>query len=394
MDPQVPIIATAVLVDDSNKTPSAPPGHNPMPPPSPSRRPKGYPPIHDISQESLSSLYSTTIHSYTPGLAKAVGTTLQTFPLRIWVIDNSGSMAAGDGNRIVTNSSGQTKVIPCTRWEEIHECVTYHARLAQDIQAPTEFRMLNPNSVSGEIMHMGLEGVGFQEGMGKVYQVMHQMGPGGVTPLSRHIHAIKREIESMRVALEQAGKKVCVVLATDGLPSDNHGYSTQAVLDQFVKDLRTLEGLPIWVVVRLCTDEDNVTEFYNELDSQVELSLEVIDDFMGEAKEVYEHNPWLNYGLPLHRMREWGFSDKLLDLLDERPLFATEVKNFMAFLFGTNAWDAPDPSVDWKEFVNWVDANQKKLRPTYNVMTKTNKPWIDIKKLNAKYGDGSGCTIS
>lgn len=175
MDPNAPpIIAQAVLVDDSNAVQKVHAPSAPHPPPPPANRPKGFPAIHDISQQSLSDLYSSTIHSYTPGLAKvnttpptppprsrlvripnsspplqAVGTTLQSFPLRIWVIDNSGSMAAGDGNRIVTTSSGQTKVIPCTRWEEIHECVTYHARLAHDIQAPTEFRMLNPNSVSG-----------------------------------------------------------------------------------------------------------------------------------------------------------------------------------------------------------------------------------------------------
>ena len=201
----------------------------------------------------------------------------------------------------------------------------YHARLAHDLTAPTKMRMLNPTSMSGEEMKIGMDGVSFADGMGKVYSTIQQMSPGGVTPLSRHIHTIKAEVESMRVALEREGKKVCVVLATDGLPSDSQGYSNQAVLDQFVKDLRTLEGLPIWVVIRLCTDEDNVTEFYNEIDNQVELSLEVLDDFSGEAKEVHAENPWLNYGLPLHRMREWGFHDKLVDLLDERALYPTEV---------------------------------------------------------------------
>ena len=48
-----------------------------------------------------------------------------------------------------------------------------------------------------------------------------------------------------------------------------------------------MEGLPIWIVIRLCTDEAAVTEFYNSLDEELELNLEVVDEYKSEAKEVY-----------------------------------------------------------------------------------------------------------
>ena len=145
-------------------------------------------------------------------------------------------------------------------------------------------------------------------------QLIKKAKPGGCTPLTDHIMAIRAEIEAMLPQLRSHGQKVAIVIATDGLPTDERGYGGHGHQEQFVSALRLLEGLPVWVVIRLCTDEDDVVSFYNELDNQLELSMEVLDDFCGEAEEVHEHNSWLNYALPLHRMREMGFHDRVFDM--------------------------------------------------------------------------------
>jgi hypothetical protein len=137
-----------------------------------------------------------------------------------------------------------------------------------------------------------------------VIDTMNKTKPGGVTPLTQHIWDVQEQVLAMSHDLTQSGKRVVIILATDGLPTDERGYGGRSVTDEFVGALRSLEGLPVWLVIRLCTDEDDVTEFYNSLDSQLELSLEVLDDYLGEAKEVYRMNPWICYGLPLHRCRE------------------------------------------------------------------------------------------
>lgn len=123
---------------------------------------------------------------------------------------------------------------------------------------------------------------------------------------------------------------------------------------QFIRSLRALEGLPIWTVIRLCTDEDEVKEFYNSLDSQLEISLEVLDDYMGEAQEVYKQNPWITYALPLHRCRELGYHDRLFDLIDERPLTAGEARSFCCFILGLNEQELPDPGADASAFLKSV----------------------------------------
>ena len=136
-------------------------------------------------------------------------------------------------------------------------------------------------------------------------------------------------------------------------------------------------------------------DFYNNLDEQLELSLEVLDDFMGEAKEVYEMNPWLNYALPLHRCREMGYYDRLFDLLDERMLTKGELRDFCMLLFGgTNFDGVPDPEEDWNGFMEAIKKLVKMESDQWNPIKKRMCPWIDWRVLERHFGrDDAGCGI-
>jgi Mg-chelatase subunit ChlD len=345
-----------------------------------------------VPEQTIQSLMK---QGYTRGLATSIAQTIKSFPLRIWVVDNSGSMQHTDGHRFVeTRRTQDVKVVNCSRWDEIKGCVEYHAQISAALEAPTTFRMLNdprvgPNSQQFGIAEKTLDPNVIQEEVSRAVAIMNQSQPGGVTPLIKHLREIRQSVEEMAPELNANGTRVAIILATDGLPTDEQGYNNSAVQREFVEALRGLESLPVWVVIRLCTDEESVCEFYNSLDDQLELSLEVLDDFLEEADEVYEHNPWLNYALPLHRLREMGYHNRVFDMIDERKLTHQEIKDFASLLLiDTQPYDQlPDPSADWKEFSRTIKGLLAKQPGQWNPKKKKVTPWIDMKKLDKIYGD-------
>ncbi len=118
-----------------------------------------------------------------------------------------------------------------------------------------------------------------------------------------------------------------------------------------------------------------------------------MDDFTSEAEEVYKENPWLNYTLSLHRLREMGIPNRLFDLLDERKFTKSELRDFCMLLFGADDFDGvPEPEVDWNGFLTALDAMLKKEGNQFNPMKGKPKPLLDLKAMNRVYGDSS-CSI-
>ena len=69
--------------------------------------------VAPVPEEQIQQL---TNQGYTRGLANSLSNTIKNFPLRIWVVDNSGSMRNTDGHRFVeTKRSQDVKVVNCSR---------------------------------------------------------------------------------------------------------------------------------------------------------------------------------------------------------------------------------------------------------------------------------------
>jgi len=294
---------------------------------------------------------------------------------------------AADGHVLARQSGKNCKdkyvSVPCTRWEELRATVNFHAQLADLLHAPTVFRMLNPGRGCPKTITVG----GAPRGRTLQVQAAMESEPGGKTPLCRRLKECRRDICNRTPALRAAGTKAVVVIATDGKPTDG----------DLGKVLKTFEGLPVWVVIRLCTDNKSVVDYWNSVDADVEVDMDVLDDLEGEAKEVCGPNPWLNYAQPLHRAREWGLHRRVFDLLDEKALTGREMTDFVQLLFDT---DGALPQLrngpsDWPAFETEVRrylAREAEQADPYRGFQL--RPWVNLNRLKKKYSaTAAGCCV-
>lgn len=297
--------------------------------------------------------------------------TREIFPMRYWIVDNSGSMGANDGNIQTPRGPVQS-----TRWAELRETVQFHATLADAMGAPTEFRLLNPAAGAQQITTVG---TGNPAALQTVLRAM-KTDPGGRTPLCGHLNYVYQQIASRAAALNAAGQKAVLVIASDGCATDG---DLQTTVKQF-------ENLPVWVVVRLCTDEEQIVEYWNNIDGDVEVDMDVLDDVAGEAAEVYAVNPWINYCMPIHRCREWGLHRKVFDLLDERKLTSGEMRDFMELVFREP--NLPYAEQNWKAFEARVVAASQREKMSWDCNRGKFKHIVSPSRLRRCYAGGQ-CSI-
>ena len=89
---------------------------------------------------------------------------------------------------------------------------------------------------------------------------------------------------NMLPQLEATNSRVAIVIATDGSNYNKDTIGNHLTEDERMQDVRaaleSLQGLPVNVVIRLCSDYSPLVHFYNDLDTSLpDLSLDVIDDY-------------------------------------------------------------------------------------------------------------------
>jgi hypothetical protein len=253
------------------------------------------------------------------GLQETFIRNLSKVPIRFFICDNSKTMSTPDGHRL-TGAQGHQQFTDCTRWQELATALTFHATVAYAAGVPTQFRLLNgsPPIMIGD--KSDPDGENFRN-----FLTLLQKEPSGEAPLCHHIREVTAQIQGMANDLNAKNQKAVVVVATDGESAD--GLNRDIAMA-----LKPLESLPVFVVIRLCTDSDEILNYWADLDNDLDVDMDVLDDLEGEAKEIMRVNPWLTYGEPLHRIREFGIPIKELDLLDESALDMDQILFFCSLL--------------------------------------------------------------
>lgn len=258
------------------------------------------PPMMDPSQVRLDRLRAhCAAHEIRPDFALKLRQ-LEEYEV-VFLGDDSGSMA----KQIQDGTRDPFGAIP-TRWSELQRYASQVVEIAT---------CLDPDGI--DIRFLNRQGF---RNVASVSQVAgaFQPGPYGYTPLVRATKAIFEE----KAAIIRE-RKMLLIIATDGQPTDDNGY------DQTAQFLHLLKTRPknVFVSIIACTDDDESVGYLNKIDRIVP-GIDVSDDYASESKEIKKAQgasfPF-SYGDYVVKTL-LGPVDSAFDKLDEAKMKTSEVR--------------------------------------------------------------------
>ena len=190
---------------------------------------------------------------------------------RLWVVENSYAMQKKDAKLLKATANFERIVHKegVTRWEELSQCIDFHSKMAARCWIPTKFWLVNdPGGNMPKRFGLcwgGPEGVSAE--LEQVNSVMDTVAVDHkANPLAKQINRIEKYLSKEASRLDECDEFVGVVVCTQGVPTDERGNKGPDVIKDFVRSLVSLSNLPVKIIFRLCTDNDQVVDFYNTLD--------------------------------------------------------------------------------------------------------------------------------
>lgn len=294
-------------------------------------------------------------NNWPPFLQNYMISHLDRYPIRYFIIDDSSSMGISDGERFINDDTNFRNQY-CTRWEELAQTLKFQIALSTRGDIKSKFFMLSGQEFDNETSSES-----------KMLMKASTFARGG-TPLCQTIYKVIDDLKSHEDWLRENDKVATVSIATDGLSSDG----------DVAIPLNILKNMPVRIILRLCTDEDSVVEYWNKIDKELEINLDILDGYVDEAIEIYKPNPWLCYGLPLHQMREFGVSSLELDHINDRELDYVSKLKLVTMIYGD----------DFSDVITDVDLRNASVPKQFCPIKWSSREWISLTK------NSCGCVIA
>ena len=110
------------------------------------------------------------------------------------------------------------------------------------------------------------------------------------------VFEVSNQIKDMRDDLIASSRTAMLIIVTDSEATDSNLLSA----------FRLLEGLPLQIIVQICTEKKDVFEYWQNINSVLNLDIFLLNTYENEAKYANCRNNWLTYGRPIHHMRGFG----------------------------------------------------------------------------------------
>jgi hypothetical protein len=246
------------------------------------------------------------------------------------------------------------------------------ASLAEAAETPTEIRLLNKEPL--------VVGIGSRNKISNLSKLMTQLecDPSGQTPICKHLYEISEQLRNMENELRASNKKALLIIMTDCESSDG----------DIVDVLKPLEGLPLQIIIRICSHEKEIIEHWQHINAQLDLEIYVLREVKAEADIVTENNSWVTYGEPLHRLREFGVMVPAIDKLNLRQLSKLEIRTVAQILVGSAIKPLfPDPNDHWDSFVTSVCDSADSSSKVFCPVNRKAVSWINNEELSKYVSD-------
>ncbi|CAF1260566.1 unnamed protein product [Rotaria sordida] len=179
----------------------------------------------------------------------------------VFICDDSGSM-----NTPLSDFAGVSNK-RLTRWDELKQTVSIVVDLAS---------VFDPDGV--DIYFLNREPVFHVRNSEQLVSVF-AIPPSGPTPI---VSVFRRLLRDKQHEIEE--RKLLILLATDGVPTDDQGNRDIRSLKHVLKrERKPTNHIPVTIIA--CTDDDDCMAYLNDWDKKIP-NLDVVDDYRNEKKEI------------------------------------------------------------------------------------------------------------